>query len=127
MITRDEIDGAISQCLPESIAVCALANGRCALERCRTILDVAGHERQVMRASLDGDRHGLPARDGERCHRVGRRKMNDVDSRAVLASQSNQEVDGALLTCGWPALKPGRIAAWISLWVAEQGRELGVH
>jgi hypothetical protein len=54
MVRRDEVDYAIAQALPKSLAIFAPANRRSALELCCTFCDFFSRQMKIVRTGFHG-------------------------------------------------------------------------
>ena len=108
VIGRDEIDIPCAERVPQPLPMIALADGRRALERGCAVGNLFGGKRQVVRARFDGERQTRGAGLANRRQRVGRRQMDDVDARAVVARQPHEQSMAASSLAG------GRLASHVA-------------
>ncbi len=91
VIGDDEADRPVHERVPERVLVGALAHGRRALELGAPVADLLGREREVVRAGLGAERQAVAPRLGD--ERGGARggEVDDVDLRAQLAAQPQEQ------------------------------------
>ena len=106
----------------------AFADRRRALVGRRTIGNLFGAEREVVRASLDGDRNTLRACRGNGGQGVGRSEVHDVDAGTGVTRETHEHIDGRVLGRGWTAGQPCRIASGVlaGIGLAQQPRPFGM-
>ena len=112
MVGDNKIDQALLERSPQLFAISALADRRGTLELCPSVGNLFRQESKVVRAGLDGDcgqfRLGLTKKG--QCR--GRREVNDVDARVVLAGKPQKEADRFVFRFTRPGSEPCRILRW---------------
>jgi hypothetical protein len=111
VIRCDHVEVAVAERSPECLTVRAFPNGRCTLEPRRPIGDGLGIEDQVVWTGLRRERKPLGARATKNRDRTGCRDMHDMDARAGLAGERDEQCDGLLLRFWRARVQPGRMAS----------------
>ena len=87
VISDHDIDGAISEALPQSLAIFAAANRRRTLVQRRSIGNRFGGQMQIVWTRLDAHWKSFGARRAQLRERRAGREMHDVQAKTVFAAQ----------------------------------------
>ena len=127
MVRRDEIDLAVHESAPQTIAIGSGPDRGRALERGRALADRLGSKRQIVRTGFHRDGDAARTGSGDRLERRRRCEVDDVNPHAVVAGQAHETIDCLLLGSRRPALEPRRMAAAVACGFAQRARPFGVH
>lgn len=94
MVGCDEVDDAGLECLPETLAVDRIANGRRAFVFRGSVRDLFRRKAQVMRTGFHRKREAFRASSFDIGQSLCAGKMNDVKAAGVLAAEPNQQANG---------------------------------
>ncbi len=111
VIADHHVDQPILQRAPQPLAIRALADRRRAFVFGVAVRDRLRIEVQVMRGGLGGERQSLASRELERLQRAGRGEMDDVNARAGVAADAQQQLDRFVLRLVRPRCEIGAVVA----------------
>ena len=111
MVGHHQIDRPISKALPQSLAIFTAANRRRTFAQRRSVRDGFRAHVQIVRAGLHAYRKSVGPRNAQFVKCLTGREMDDVQTKAVFATQRKHQPDGSQFRIVGPRLKIRRVTA----------------
>ena len=132
VVRHYQVDYALFEALPQRFPVFAGADRRSTLVQGRAVGDVFRTEMQIMRAGFDRNLETLRSRGAQFRQGSAGRKVNNVQSKAILATESQQQTNGRQLGFLWTGFEISGVAAPVGNskpigGVVNRARKLRVH